>query len=146
MLAADLNIILYDPAFNIDDNGSIISSVWPNRLNECDFLMFTCSLNHSNRHMLNESALNMCKQGVYVINVARGPLINENDLIAALQSGKVAAAALDVMEDEPLPMDSALREFEKCIFGSHNGSNTVDAVRTASIEAMSILFKFLKVK
>jgi D-3-phosphoglycerate dehydrogenase len=145
MLAADLNIILYDPAFNIDENDSIISSEWPNRLDECDFLVFTCSLNEFNRHMLNESALNMCKQGIYVINVARGPLINENDLIAALKSGKVSAAALDVMEDEPLPMESPLREFEYCIFGSHNGSNTVDAVRTASFEAMSILFKFLKV-
>lgn len=146
LLASELNVIVYDPAFHLNetDNG-MNSSDWPNRLDECDFLVFTCSLNDSNHHMLNTSTLDICKDGVYVVNVARGPLINEKDLIKALTSGKVAAAALDVMEHEPLPMDSPLIEFEQCIFGSHNGSNTVDAVRTASIEAISILFKFLKV-
>ena len=77
------------------------------------------------------------------MNVARGPLIDEQALIAALQSGQVRAAALDVFEEEPLPAQSPLRALPQCIFGSHNGSNTADAVRRASFEAMDKLFGFL---
>jgi len=147
LLVSEMNIIAYDPAFQLNEtDDGVCSSAWPNRLDECDFLVFTCSLNDMNHHMLNRTTLDACKDGVYVINVARGPLINEQDLINALISGKVTAAALDVMEIEPLPMGSPLRGFEQCIFGSHNASNTIDAVRAASAEAMSILFKYLKVK
>jgi D-3-phosphoglycerate dehydrogenase len=111
---------------------------------EADFLAFTCSLNAHNRHMLDAAVLARCKPGVRVVNVARGPLIDEPALVAALQSGHVAAAALDVFEVEPLPADSPLRAMPQCIFGSHNGSNTRDAVRRASQEAMSRLFGFLR--
>ncbi|NVK57617.1 MAG: phosphoglycerate dehydrogenase, partial [Alteromonadaceae bacterium] len=77
------------------------------------------------------------------VNVARGPLIDEAALIAALQSGHVHSAALDVFEVEPLPADSPLRDMDRCIFGSHNGSNTVDAVIRASHEAITKLAGFL---
>ena len=145
--ASDMNIIVYDPACDVNkENKKLCFSEWPKGIEECDFIVFTCSLNEANRHMLNESVLSRCKDGVFVVNIARGPLISETALVDALKSGKVAAAALDVMEIEPLPLVSELRTFENCIFGSHNGSNTSDAVRTASIEAISKLFMSLKVK
>jgi len=80
---------------------------------------------------------------VRIVNVSRGPVIEESALVAALNSGKVHSAALDVFEVEPLPNDTPLRGFERCIFGTHNGSNTVDAVRRASQQAMKLLFGFL---
>jgi D-3-phosphoglycerate dehydrogenase / 2-oxoglutarate reductase len=95
---------------------------------------------------LNAQTLVKAKPGVRIVNVARGPLIDETALIAALASGQVHSAALDVFEVEPLPTDSPLRQFEQCIFGSHNGSNTVDAVRRASKKAISLLFDFLGVE
>ncbi|MCX7166513.1 MAG: hypothetical protein NTV11_09585, partial [Rhodocyclales bacterium] len=64
-------------------------------------------------------------------------------LIAALQSKKVHSAALDVFEVEPLPAESPLRAMEHCILGSHNGSNTEDAVIRASERAAQLLFGFL---
>jgi len=70
-------------------------------------------------------------------------LVDETALIAALQSGKVYSAALDVFEVEPFPMDSPLREMERCVFGTHNGSNTVDAVIRASHSAIGHLAGFL---
>ncbi len=145
LLAFDMNIVAYDPGFQGDGGLSGVERAeWPQRIEEADFLIFTCSLNVHNRHMLNAETLAKTKPGVQVINVARGPLIDEPALIAALQSGHVAAAGLDVFEQEPLPADSPLRAMPQCIFGSHNGSNTKDAVRRASYEAMSKLFGFLE--
>jgi D-3-phosphoglycerate dehydrogenase len=94
---------------------------------------------------LNSEIFSKVKHGVRIVNVARGPLVDEQALIDALSSGQVHSAALDVFEVEPLPLDSSLRNFEQCIFGSHNGSNTVDAVHRASQQAIALLFDFLGV-
>lgn len=145
LLASEMTVIAYDPGQDGDGGLSGVQrAAWPQRVEEADFLVFTCSLNDKNRHMLNAQVLQSCKPGVQVVNVARGPLIDEAALVAALQSGQVKAAALDVFEVEPLPADSPLREMPQCIFGSHNGSNTQDAVRRASVEAMKRLFGFLR--
>src|SRR3546814_8493829 len=86
--------------------------------------------------MLDKQVLAQTKPGVFVVNVARGPLIHEDALVAMLQSRHVSAAALDVFEEEPLPVGSPIRDLPLCILGSHNGSNTKDAVRRASHEPM----------
>jgi len=146
LLAFDLNVIAYDPYFQIqDDLSQVESSIWPERLEEADFVVLTCALTADNYHLLNPEIFSKVKQGVRVVNVARGPLIDEQALIDALSSGQVHSAALDVFEIEPLPLDSPLRNFERCIFGSHNGSNTVDAVHRASQQAITLLFDFLGV-
>jgi D-3-phosphoglycerate dehydrogenase len=142
--ALGMNVTAYDPG--VPDNGGapgVTRAAWPDRIEDHDVLVFTCALNALNRHMLNAEVLTRCKPGVRVVNVARGPLIDEAALIATLQSGHVHSAALDVFEHEPLPQDSPLRNMERCIFGSHNGSNTVDAVARASKEAISRLHGFL---
>ena len=146
LLACDMNVTVYDPGVQGNEGLTEIQRAnWPEQVENMDFLIFTCSLNDKNKHMLNAEILNQAKKGVYIVNVARGPLIKEVDLINALQSGQVTAAALDVFEEEPLPKDSPLREMPQCIFGSHNGSNTQDAVIRASHEAIEKLFKFLNI-
>jgi D-3-phosphoglycerate dehydrogenase len=85
------------------------------------------------------------KDDVRIVNVSRGPVIDEKALIEGLKSGKVHSAGLDVFEEEPLPMDSELRTFERNIFGTHNGSNTIDGVRRATKQALESLFGFLNV-
>lgn len=97
-------------------------------LRASDFISLNCNLTASNRHMLGSREFSLMKPGVYIINTARGPLVDEGALVQALQEGKVAGAALDVFEDEPLPADSPLRQFDNCIFGTHNSSNTLEAV------------------
>lgn len=144
LLAFDMRIVAYDPGIEGDGGiGGVERAVWPQRIEEADFIVLTCALNAANRHMLGRQVLDHAKPGVFVVNVARGPLIDETALVAALQSGRVSAAALDVFEEEPLPMSSDLRDLPLCILGSHNGSNTRDAVRRASHEAMNKLFAFL---
>ena len=78
--------------------------------------------------MLSAQTLRACKKGIRIINVARGGLIDEPALVESLNCGHVHSVALDVFEVEPLPMTSKLHVFEKNIFGSHNASNTIDAV------------------
>ena len=93
--------------------------------------------------MLDDASLARVKPGVRVVNVARGPLIDESALADALQGGRVHSAALDVFEAEPLPEVSPLRRFDRCIFGTHNGSNTLDAVVRTSERAIELLQGFL---
>jgi D-3-phosphoglycerate dehydrogenase len=93
--------------------------------------------------MFNRDLLPRLRPGVRVVNVSRGPVIDEAALIEALTSGLVHSAALDVSEVEPLPATSPLRSFDRCIFGSHNGSNTIDAVRRVSLLAIEKIADFL---
>ena len=104
----------------------------PELLGQVDALSLNCPLTEDNRHMINSSTLAAMRPGVWIINTARGPLIDERALVEALASRKVAGAALDVFEVEPLPAESALRQFDSVIMGSHNSSNTVEAVRRTS--------------
>lgn len=144
-MAAEMEIIAYDPAFTpTTELEAVVPARWPERLGECDFIAFTCALTAENRHLLSRETLATAKDGVRIVNVARGPLIDTGALVAALATGKVHSVALDVMEIEPLPADSELRRFEHCVFGSHNGSNTEQAVRATSERAVELLVEFLR--
>ncbi len=146
LLACELNIIAYDP-FSRPAPGleAVHSAVWPERVEEADFVVLTCALTKENRHLVNAASLARMKPGVRIINVSRGPLINEIDLAAALTSGHVHSAALEVMEVEPLPAESPLRGLgDRVLFGSHNASNTVEAVNRTSKKAIELLAGFLQ--
>ena len=147
LLVLDMNVIVYDPfADNSSNLPEVEREVWPNRVEEVDFIVITCSLTKSSYHMVNADIFKQAKDGVRVVNVGRGPIIDEASLEDALKSGKVYSAALDVFEVEPLPMDSYLRTHTHCVFGSHNASNTADAVERTSHIAIDKLFNFLNVK
>ncbi|MCB5188965.1 phosphoglycerate dehydrogenase [Methylobacillus caricis] len=147
LLATDMQVIAYDPsAADAPELTSVQRATWPERLPEADFIVITCALTASSRHMLNVDTLAQAKDGVRIVNVGRGPIIDEPALEAALQSGKVYSAALDVFETEPLPSTSSLRSHPRCIFGSHNASNTADAVVRTSEIAIDKLMGFLGVK
>lgn len=139
-----LNVIAYDPF--VDQESSLQGAklaTWPERLEELDFLILTCSLNSSNFEMLNEAALSTLKASCVVINVSRGGLIDESALIYALEAGKIGGAALDVFREEPLPQRSALRDYDNTILGSHNASNTKEGVIRASTLALNKLSALL---
>jgi D-3-phosphoglycerate dehydrogenase / 2-oxoglutarate reductase len=109
-----------------------------------DFLVLCSPLTTETLHMVGEQTLALMKPGSFLVNVGRGPLVDEVALVKALESGQVAAAALDVFEEEPLPAGSGLRRFEQCVFGSHNASNTREGVLRASAKAVENLLSGLK--
>lgn len=144
LLAADMQIIAYDPSAPDDQNlPQVHRAQWPDRLEEVDFIVINCALTKSSYHMINDETLAKCKTGVRVVNVGRGPIIDEGALEKALESGKVFSAALDVFEAEPLPMESVLRSHPRCVFGSHNASNSADAVKRTSEIALAGLTDFI---
>jgi D-3-phosphoglycerate dehydrogenase / 2-oxoglutarate reductase len=95
------------------------------------------------RGMINATTLSQMRPEAYLVNVGRGELVVERDLVAALRNGGLAGAGLDVFQVEPLPADSALRELN-VVLGSHNGSNTRQGVERASERAVSILLEELE--
>lgn len=144
LLAADMTVVAYDPHAPDDiAMPQVQRAAWPQRINDADFIVINCALTPSSHHMLNAEVLAQCKSGVRVVNVGRGSVIDEAALEAALNSGQVFSAALEVFELEPLPMQSPLRSHPRCVFGSHNASNTVDAVIRASHQAIRHLAGFL---
>ena len=143
----DVIINAYDPYTKLNANDLGINKIltFPNRINDADFIILTCALTETSKHMINANSLSLMKTGVSIVNVARGPLINESDLIASLNSGKVSSAALDVFEVEPMTIDNKLRQFNQCVFGTHNGSNTKEAVTRASLRAIELLFNYFNI-
>ena len=142
-VAAGMNLIGYDVAA-IDNTfikeTGIRMTTLDKLLQNSDFVTLNCNLTSSNYNMLGHREFALMKTGVFIINTARGPLINEEALVQALHDGKVAGAALDVFNEEPFPPDSPLRDFDNCIFGSHNSSNTYEAViRTNELAILNLL-------
>lgn len=108
-----------------------------------DVIVLCTALTSENRHLINATTLARMRPGGWLINVARGALVDEGALVAALKSGFLAGAALDVFESEPLSIDSPLQAFDQLILGSHNASNTVEAVARVNELAVDHLIRGL---
>ena len=142
--AARMNVIAYDHYFSsAKSEFDLEHLIWPDKIEELDYLVIACALNDQNKHMVNKNIILRFKKGIKVINVSRGPLINEIDLYDGIKNGRIAGAALDVYENEPLEQNSPLREFGQIIFGTHNGSNTFEAVQKTSHLAIKKINNFL---
>jgi D-3-phosphoglycerate dehydrogenase len=142
--AARMNVIAYDPYFSSTKSEFELEHlIWPDKIEELNYLVIACALNDQNKHMINKNIILRFKKGINLINVSRGQLINEIDLCNGIKNGYIAGAALDVYENEPLEQNSPLREFGQIIFGTHNGSNTFEAVQKTSHLAIKKINNFL---
>lgn len=88
-------------------------------LKECDYVVLTVPLTDATRHLIDADALSAMKPSAFLINVARGQVVDEAALTAALKQGRIAGAALDVFEEEPLPSDSPLWELPNVVISPH---------------------------
>lgn len=104
-------------------------------LAESDFVTVHVFLDESTRHLIGPSALQLMKPTAYLINTARGGIVDEDALTAAVQAGQLAGAALDVVETEPLPADSRLRGLDNVIVTAHIGGATEQARSRSSLLA-----------
>jgi D-3-phosphoglycerate dehydrogenase len=93
-------------------------------LQRADFVSLNCDLNPTSYHLMNQRTFAQMKPGAVLINAARGPIVDEPALIAALQAGQIAGAALDVYENEPLPKDSPLMKMDNVMLAPHNANSS----------------------
>ena len=93
-------------------------------LSESDFVSINCDLNPTSHHLMNTDTFALMKPSAVLINTARGPIVEECALIEALQAGRLAGAALDVFEVEPLPSDSPLMKMDNILLAPHNSNSS----------------------
>jgi len=118
--AFEMNIKIYDPFYNYCQTlEELVTNI--------DYLVITCPLTKETYHCINEDIISLMNKDSFIINVSRGQVIYEKDLIKMLDRKHLRGVALDVFEIEPLEENSKLKEYN-CVFGSHNGSNTIEAV------------------
>ncbi len=110
---------------------------------DADFITVHMPVTDQTRGMLNSAAFAKMKPGVRIVNCARGEIIAENDLLAALDSGKVAGAALDVYAAEPLPADHAFRKHANITLTPHLGASTKEAQEKCGIEVAEVIAGYL---
>jgi D-3-phosphoglycerate dehydrogenase len=93
-------------------------------LSESDFISLHCDLNPTSRYLINADTLSLVKPTAVLINTARGPIVDEPALVHALQAKRLAGAALDVFELEPLPHDSPLIKMDNVLLAPHNANSS----------------------
>lgn len=97
-------------------------------LSTSDYISLHVPLNDETKHLLNESRLRKMKPSAIVINTSRGAVIDEEALVGALLGNRLAAAGLDVYEQEPLPLESGLRSFNNVVLTDHAAYYSVEAL------------------
>lgn len=165
LIAFNMDIWVSDPAYSKSNNKIIsryghgcnnkdilsrldkLSAINMGTLDKCmesaDYIICSCPLNDKTLHLINKSNITKCNKGVKIINVGRGPVINELDIYELLETGFIDSIGFDVFEKEPLDINNPLRKYPQNIFGSHNGSNTIEAVDKVSKIAIQKIFDYL---
>lgn len=142
-LAFDMRILAYDPFVlrpEAQRYGATLVDL-PTLLKESDVVNVSCFLTRTGPnptyHLLGAKQFDAMKRTAILVNIARGPIIDETALAQALRQGKIAAAGLDVFETEPLPSDSPLRDLDNAVLTAHQSSSTLECrinTPTAAIE------------
>ncbi|MFT3874171.1 MAG: NAD(P)-dependent oxidoreductase [Nocardioides sp.] len=134
----DMEMIAYDPYAKPFDGVTLVDL--DTLLERADFLVITCPLTKETYHLLDESRIAQMKPGAYVINVARGQIIDQSALTAALADSRLAGAGLDVMEQEPIDPDDPLLALDNVILTPHGIGMNDEIMRvTGESAARSVL-------
>ncbi|GGJ03292.1 D-3-phosphoglycerate dehydrogenase [Alicyclobacillus cellulosilyticus] len=145
-MAFGMRVLGYDP-FLTEERArelGVIRKSLEEAIAEADFITVHTPLTKETRHMLNRDAFARMKEGVRIVNCARGGIIDEEALCEALASGKVAAAALDVFEQEPIPADHPLLSFPNVVVTPHLGASTHEAQVNVAIDVAAEVVRVLR--
>src|SRR5258706_2214581 len=145
-MAFGMRVVAYDP-YLTEERAKAIGAEFAASLDDvyltADFITVHMPATKETKEMLNAAAFAKMKPGVKIVNCARGEIISEPDLIAALESGKVAGAALDVFSVEPLPADHPYRKQANLILTPHLGASTEEAQEKCGIEVAEVIAGYL---
>ena len=145
-IAFGMHVVAYDP-YLTEERAKAIGATLAESLDDvyrvADFITVHMPVTNETKEMLNAAAFAKMKPGVRIVNCARGEIISETDLIAALESGKVAGAGLDVFAVEPLPADHPYRKQPNLILTPHLGASTEEAQEKCGIEVAEVIAGYL---
>ena len=145
-VAFGMRVMAYDPYLS-EERAKAAGADFADSVDDiyraADFITIHMPVTPETKHLLNASAFARMKPGVKIVNCARGEIIAEGDFIAALESGKVAGAALDVYATEPLPADHAYRKQPNLILTPHLGASTNEAQEKCGIEVAEVVTAYL---
>ena len=145
-LAFGMRVVAYDP-FLSDARAKALGfegASDPDAVyRQADFITVHLPVTAETRGMINAESIAKMKPGVRLVNCARGEIVNEADLAAALESGRVAGAALDVFVTEPLPADHKFRALTNVVLTPHLGASTEDAQEKCGLEVAEIITGYL---
>jgi D-3-phosphoglycerate dehydrogenase len=146
LLAFKCRVLVHDPvvaAAEIERSGCTARSL-DDLLSESDVITLHCPSTAATRGLINADSIARMKRGVILINVARGDLVDPAALTAALSSGQISCAALDVFAPEPIPADHPILRADNAILSAHIASASVKAVRTLRETAAGIVAKAIR--
>ena len=121
LVAIGYQVLAYDPFVDREAMAKkgVVKAELDEIMEKSDFISVHVPLIEQTRHLISTKEFQLMKESVYLINTARGPIIDEEALILAIKEGKVAGCCLDVTETEPLPHDHELRKMEQVILSPH---------------------------
>lgn len=132
------DIVEIDPGFIAEVGVEMVSL--DVLLDQSDFVSVNCDLNPTSFHLLDAARLARARPGAFLINCARGPVVDEPALVEALARGKLGGAALDVFEAEPLPSSSPLRGMDNVLLAPHNANSSPAAWERVHVNTVKNLF------
>ncbi len=113
-------------------------------LGSSDFVSINCDLNSTSYHLMDDGEFQIMKDTAFLVNTARGPIINEKALVRALREKLIAGAALDVFDEEPLPKDSPFLEMNNVLLAPHNANSSPEAWEHVHRNTIKNLMDILK--
>ena len=143
--AFGMTVLAYDPLLSGDGlpgPGERVATL-PELLPRVSILSLHCPLETVTRGMIDAAMLALLPDGALVVNAARGGIVNEADLLAAIEAGHVAGAAIDVFETEPLPDENPLRRHPKVIATPHIAANTPNGAAAMAMGAADCIISVL---
>ncbi len=140
-----MRILYYDPGVSSSRPGlPAVATDLDTLLAESDFVSLHVPLTSQTRHLVNAEFLSKMKPGAVLVNPARGGVVDQGALYQALKAGRLFAAALDVTDPEPLPLDSPLLELDNCLIVPHIASASVKSRDNMALLAAQNLIAGLK--
>ena len=140
----DVKIIAYDPFAKSTNNVEIVDR--ETIFKTADYVMVHLPAIPETKHSIGSAEFKMMKNDAYLINMARGVIIVESELVTALKNGDIAGAALDVFEEEPLPVTNPLVGLDNVLLTPHIASNTIETKAQMATDATKDIVRVLQGK
>lgn len=144
--AFEMNVLISDPYVEdmVENEYKVTMATLDNLVIKSDHISLHAPLNHETRHLFSKEVFKKMKPSATIINTGRGGLINQEDLISALQSGDIAGAGLDVFESEPLASDNELLKMSNVILSPHAAWYTEESIVNLHNEVIDNVVEVLR--